>query len=36
LAILTLVLIRWLAEKINKYSQMISIIEAKIIIFTFR
>lgn len=32
LAILTLVLIRWLAEKTNKYSHIISTIDARIII----
>lgn len=33
LAILTLVLIKWFAEKINKYSQIISTMDAKIILF---
>ena len=32
LAILTLVLIKWFAEKTNKYSQIINSIEAKIIV----
>ena len=33
LAILTLVLIKWFAEKTNKYSQIISTMDAKIILF---